>query len=63
MNAIRKFENHASIIKIKSSVETTQLFDFNFVNSDVISKMIYSLDPTKKTNGVVSNKIVKLANK
>ena len=62
MNAIRKFENHASIIKIKLSVETTQLFDFNFVNSDVISK-IYSLDPTKKTNGVVSNKIVKLANK
>ena len=63
VNAIRKFENHASIIKIKSSVETTQLFDFNFVNSDVISKMIYLLDPTKKTNGVVSNKIVKLANK
>ena len=63
MNAIRKFENHGSIIKIKSSVETTQLFYFNFVNSDIISKMIYSLDPTKKANGVISIKIVKLTNK
>ena len=31
VNAIRKYENHPSIIKIKSSVETAQLFDFNFV--------------------------------
>ena len=30
VNAIRKYENHPSIIKIKSSVETRQLFDFNF---------------------------------
>ena len=36
VNAIRKYENHPSIIKIKSSVETTQLFDFNFVSSDDI---------------------------
>ena len=34
VNAIRKYENHPNIIKIKSSVETTQLFDFNFVSSD-----------------------------
>ena len=40
VNAIRKYETHPSIIKIKSSVETTQLFDFNFVNSDDISKII-----------------------
>ena len=51
MNAIRKYENHLSIIKIKSSPETTQLFDFNFVNTDGISKIINSLDPTKKTSG------------
>ena len=33
VNAIGKYENHPSIIKIKSFVERTQLFDFNFVNS------------------------------
>ena len=37
VNAIRKYENHPTIIKIKSSVE---LFDFNFVSSDDISKII-----------------------
>ena len=63
VNAIRKYENHQSIIKIKSSVETTQLFDFDFVNSDNISKIINSLDPTKKTSGAIPTKTVKLANK
>ena len=63
VNATQKYENHPSIIKIKSSVETTQLFDFNFVGSDGISKIINSLDPTKKTSGAIPTKIVKLANK
>ena len=63
MNAIRKYENHPSIIKIKSSIETTQLFDFNFVSSDAISKIINSMDSTKKTSGATPIKIVKLANK
>ena len=49
VNAIRKYENHPSIIKIKSSVETTQLFDFNFVSNDDISKITNSMDSTKKT--------------
>ena len=48
MNAIQKYENHPSTIKIKSSVETTQLFDFNFVTSDDICKIINSMDSTKK---------------
>ena len=63
VNAIRYYENHLSIIKVKSSVETTQLFDFNFVNSDDISKIKNSLYPTKKTSGAIPTKIVKLANK
>ena len=63
VNAIRKYENHPSIIKIKSSVETTQLLDFNFVSSYDISKIINLLDPTKKTSGAIPTKIVKLANK
>ena len=63
VNAIRKYENHPSIIKIKSSVETAQLFDFNFVSSNDISKIINSLDLTKKASGAIPTKIVKLANK
>ena len=63
VNAIRKYENHLSIIKIKSSIETTQLFDFNFVSSDDISKIINSMDSSKKTSGAIPVKIVKLANK
>ena len=63
VNAIPKYENHPSIIKIKSSVQTTQLFDFNFVSSDDISKIINSMDSTKKTSGAISIKIVKLTNK
>ena len=63
VNAIRKYENNPSIIKIKLSVERTQLFDINFVNSDGISKIINWLDPTRKTSGAIPIKIVKLANK
>ena len=62
-NAIQKYENHPSIIKIKSSAEKTQFFDFNVVKSDNISKIINSLVPTKKTSGAIPTKIVKLANK
>ena len=47
LNAIQKYENHTIITKIKSSVETTQLFDFDFVSSGDISKIINSLDPTR----------------
>ena len=35
-------------MKIKASIETTQLFGFNFVSSDSIYKTINSLDPTKR---------------
>ena len=63
VNAIRKYEKHPSIITIKSSAETTQLFDFNFVSRDDISKIKYPLDPTKKASVAIPSKIVKLANK
>ena len=47
---------------IQNHVETTQLFDFNFVSSDSISKIINSMDSTKKMSGAIPIKIVKLAN-
>ena len=61
VNGIRKYENHSSISNIKSSVEI--IFDFNFVNSDDISKIINLLDSTQRTSGAIPTKIVKLANK
>ena len=63
VNAIRKYEIHPCILKIKSVFMSIRLFDFNFVSNDDISKIITSLDSTKKTNGVIPTKIVKLANK
>ena len=48
---------------MKSVFTSIRLFDFNFVSSNDISKIITSLDSTKKTSGDNPTKIVKLANK
>ena len=48
---------------IQNHVETTQLFDFNFVSSDSISKIINSRDSTKKMSGAIPIKTVKIAYK
>ena len=63
VNAIRKYEMHPSILKIKSVFTSMRLFDFNFVSSDDMSKILSSLDSTKKTSSVIPTKIAKLANK
>ena len=52
-NAIRKYYVHSSIIKIsiikiKSSLRSARIFDFNFVVSDEISKIITSLELIKR---------------
>ena len=53
---------HPSILKSVFK-EIWLLFDFNFVSSDDISKIISSLDSTKKTSGAIPTKTVQLANK
>ena len=53
---------HPSIVKMKSVFKSISQ-DFNFVSSYDISKIITSLDSTKKTSGIIPTKIVKLANK
>ena len=63
VNAIRKYEMYPSKLKVKSVFKSIRLFDFNFVSSDEISKIITSLASTKKTSGVIPTKIVKLTNK
>ena len=62
VNVIRKYKKHSSILKIKSVFKSIRLFDFNFVSSDDISKIVTSLDSTKKTSGVIPRKTVKLGN-
>ena len=63
VNAIRKYELHPSILKIKSVFALIRLFDFSFVSSDDFSKIITSLDSTKRTSGVIPTKIVNLLNR
>ena len=48
---------------IKSVFKSIRLFNFNFISSDDMSKIITSLDSTKKASGAIPTKIVKLANK
>ena len=52
--AIQKYEEGPNIIKIKSSLKPRRLFDFNFVTSDNISKIVTSLNPAKKTSDLLN---------
>ena len=63
VNAIRKYEMHPRILTIKLVFKSRRLFDFNFASSDDISKIIVSLDSTKRTSAIIPTKIVKLASK
>ena len=64
VNAIGKHEIHPSILKTKSVFKSIRLFDFSFVSSDDISKIITSSDSTKKTRGVIpKKKLLKLQTK
>lgn len=62
-NATKKHEMHPNTLKIKSVFKSIKLFNFSFVNNDNISKIITSLDSTKKTSGVIPTEIVNLVNK
>ena len=48
VNAFKKYEMHPSILKIKSVFKSIRLFDFHFGSNDDISKIIASLNSTKK---------------
>ena len=62
VNVIRKYKKHSSILKIKSVFKSIRLFDFNFVSSDDIYKIVTSLDSIKKASDVIPRKTVKLEN-
>ena len=46
VNAINKFQNHPSIIKIKRRVETTDAFTFSLSTGQDITKAINQLNTT-----------------
>ena len=58
VNAIRKYEMHPSILKIKSVFKSINLFNFNFVSSDDISKIISSLDSKKRLGVLFQQKLL-----
>ena len=55
---ILKYENHPSILKIRSNHSGTVGFTFKNVTSSEVYKMILKLDCSKKTSGSISNKIL-----
>ena len=61
LNAIEKFKDHPSILKIKSTWEGGSTFKFKEVSEKEIYDMVMQLDSSKKTSGSISNKILKLS--
>jgi len=57
--AMKKFENHPSILKIKSVFGDLPNFEFKEVHCHLVKKMMMELDCTKKTGGSISNTILK----
>ena len=44
---IKKYQDHASILKIKENVKPERRFDFQDVDEDQMFKKIIKLDPSK----------------
>ena len=59
INAIDKFKDHPSIIKIRETVCCMQPFKFRPISTNEVFKMILNLDCKKKTSGPIPNKILK----
>ena len=59
LKAIKKYEDHPSILKIRSNLNQIQEFEFKSVTYKEVYEMIVKLDCSKKTSGSISNKILK----
>ena len=59
LDAIKKYENHPSILKIRSKSKSSQEFHFKKVTEKQVYEIISKLDSSKKTGGPISNKILK----
>ena len=61
LNAISKYQNHPSIIKIKEVYGSSSTFEFTEVDTDSVHKLVMSLNSKKSTSGEISPKILKLS--
>ena len=61
LNAIEKYSEHSSIIKIKSIFQTGDTFAFENISSKNVLNTILQLDKSKKTSGNIPIKILQLA--
>ena len=59
--AIDKFKDHPSVIKIHNVFGDKDKFHFEEITLDQVTDMVMALDCTKKTGGIISNKIMKLS--
>lgn len=59
LRAIEKYEDHPSILKIKSLFGNMPTFHFKEIDCHLIKKMMMKLDCTKKTGGPIPNSILK----
>ena len=59
-DAIKKYENHPCITKIKQHMIGNEVFEFENVSPLEVLEEINKLDKSKKTSGEISTDIVKL---
>ena len=58
-DALRKYENHPSIVMIQKKIQYTQAFEFKPISSVDIANEINNLESSKNTSGTLSVDIIK----
>ena len=59
IDALRKYENHPSVVLIKNNIQCSQPFEFQPISCVDIANEINNLDRSKKTSGALSIDIIK----
>ena len=59
IGALRKYENHPSVVLIKNNIQCSQPFEFQPISCVDIANEINNLDRSKKTSGALSIGIIK----
>ena len=60
LNAIKKYDNHPSVVLIRNNVVNDKAFEFYSVSPDDVWNKIDKLDNSKKTSGCISVDTLKL---
>ena len=60
LKAIKRFENHPSILKIQEAMKDEEIFEFTYITPDIVSKEINSLkDATSCPKDSIPSNIIK----